>query len=134
MKRLLILFFISLSFSLLAKNDQKEEQIVGVYYLKNMFGHLHQTANQNSISLTTLACGHPIKVLKTEKAQNQNWFMAEVGAHKGYLLEDHLSTKRPECFQSTYPNFFNHLNLDLAQMYYWGRLYDQFIDFEVKVQ
>lgn len=116
------------------KESPKDEQVVGVYYLKNMFGHLHQTTNANSVSLTTLACGHPIKVLKTEKVQGETWFMAEVGAHKGYLQEDHLSQKRPECFQGTYPNFFNNLNLDLAQMYYWGRLYDQFIELEVKVQ
>lgn len=114
--------------------EKKEEQIVGVYYLVNMFGHLHQTANSNSISLTTIACGHPIKVLKTEKSQNQTWFLAEIGAHKGYVLEDHLSAKKPDCFQGTYPSFFNLLNLDLAQMYYWGRLYDQFLEFEVKVQ
>lgn len=133
MKKLLFTLTLLLPFSLAAKNDSKDE-IVGVYYLKNMFGHLHQSANANSISLTTIACGHPIKVLKTEKAQGQTWFFAEIGAHKGYVREDQMTAKRPECFQATYPNFFNNLNLDLAQMYYWGRLYDQFIEFEVKVQ
>ena len=133
MRFMILSLILLLSFNVFGKTENAE-QIVGVYYLKNMFGHLHQTANPNSISLTTIACGHPIKVIKTERAQNQNWFLAEIGAHKGYVLEEQLSTKRPECFQGTYPNFFNGLNLDLAQMYYWGRLYDQFIEFEVKVQ
>ena len=105
---LLTIFF---SWGIYAVSDQaiekKDEQIVGLYYFNNMFGHLHQTTNPNSISLTTIACGHPIKVLKSEKVQNQNWFMAEVGAHKGYIAEEQLNKKRPDCFQGSYPVFFN---------------------------
>jgi hypothetical protein len=123
---LIILYF---CFSLPTHAD---EQFVGIYYIKSMFAHVHQMTNPGSVSLTTVACGHPIKVLKTEKNKNLVWFFTEVGAHKGYIQEDFTSSKKPDCFQSSYPIFFNGLNLDLSQMYYWGRLNDQYIHIDVK--
>ena len=111
---------------------QAEEQVVGLFYIKSMFAHVHQMTNANSVSLTTVACGHPIKVLKTEKNKNLVWFYTEVGAHKGYIQEDFTSSRKPDCFQASYPIFFNGLNLDLSQMYYWGRLNDQYIHIDVK--
>jgi len=49
-------------------------------------------------------------------------------------LKDYLSAKRPTCFQGKYPKFFDALNLDLAELYYWGRLYDHYIQGETRVQ
>ncbi len=109
-----------------------QDQMVGVFYAKTLFAHLHERTNSNSVSLTTIACGHPLKVLKTEKIKNITWFQTEVGAHKGYIQEDFVSSSKADCFQSNYPIFFNGLNLDLSQMYYWGRLNDQYLQVEVK--
>ncbi len=111
---------------------QENIQVVGLFYLNRTFAHLHQSPQPSSLSLTTIACGHPLKVLKTQKENGKEWFYTEVGAHKGYISEDFISSIKPECLQSQYPAFFNSLNLDLAQMYYWGRLNDQFIEVEVK--
>lgn len=129
MKKIFFLLLMSISnFAFCSEN------IMGVYYLENIFGHLHQFPNRNSLSLTTMACGHPVKIIKSEKKNDQVWFYSEIGAHKGYINEENVTTKKPDCFQSSYHVFFNNLNLDLAQMYYWGRLYDQFNRVHIKAQ
>lgn len=125
--KFLLIFFALISF-------QSKAQINGIAYFSNMFGHLHQQANSNSISLTTLACGHPLKLGKMKKNGKEEWFSSQVGAHEGFINKSFVVEKKPECFQSSYPAFFNTLNLDLAEMYYWGRLFDQYITIEVKAQ
>lgn len=126
MRKWILFYFLINSFAFAEVN--------GIYYFDNMFGHLHQQANSNSISLTTLACGHPIKMGKIKKQGKEEWFQTQVGAHDGFLRKDFVVEKKPECFQSSYPAFFNTLNLDLAEMYYWGRLFDQYITVEVRAQ
>ncbi|MFZ4712302.1 MAG: hypothetical protein ACOYL6_01205 [Bacteriovoracaceae bacterium] len=129
MKKTFFLFSLFLFGMQISKAD---DQVVGIYYIKSMFTHVHQTTNANSVSLTTVACGHPLKVLKTEKTKTITWYYTEVGAHKGYVQEDFTTSTKPDCFQGNYPIFFNGLNLDLSQMYYWGRLNDQYIHVDIK--
>jgi hypothetical protein len=57
-----------------------------------------------------------------------------VGDDRGFIISSSLSEKRPVCFQEKYPKFYLNLNLDLSEMYYWGRLTDQYLSEESKVK
>ena len=117
--------------------EKKIERVnapLGVVYYVNSFGHVHQMAQINSASVTTVACGHPLKVNESLNSYGQEWLIVSVGPQKGYVLKEFTSERKSECFQEKYPKFFNSMNLDLSELYYWGRLYDQFIRGRSRVQ
>lgn len=117
-----------------AETAPNDEKTVGVYYFKPMFGHIHQSATRTSASLTTIQCSHPVKVLESTKVSvDPAWSYVNVADYKGFIMKEFLSEKRPECFQGKHPKFFDAMNLDLAELYYWGRLYDQFITGETRI-
>ena len=117
----LFFLFLFLSFSLQAK-------VVGVMYFNEFMGHLHKSATKTSNSLTTIQCSQPVKVLEENgKFSSGQWFYVSVGNDKGYIHSQFLQTSRPECFQERYPRFYQKLELDLSDMYYFGRLQDHFI-------
>jgi hypothetical protein len=100
-----------------------------------MFGHVHSKSDSFSSSLSTLACGHPVKVIRNRGTYDRDvWFYVKVAGVKGYIKREFLQQKRPSCFQSKYPKYFNALNLDLNELYYWGRLSDHFVEGESKVK
>lgn len=118
-----------------ANSAPTDEKVVGTFYLKPIFGHVHQTAARNSASLTTIQCSHPVRVIESSKVQvGREWAYVQVADYRGFILREYLSEKRPECFQGKYPKFFDSLNLDLAELYYWGKLYDQYVQGETRVQ
>lgn len=124
----LSLFFLSSSYA----NDV-QTKVIKISYLKNIFGHIHQNASRFSTSLTTLACGHPIKVYevtqrsgKKESIFGPGFHYVSAGNYFGYIQSDSLVDKRPTCFQDRYPKFFDAFNLSITELYYWGRLYDHF--------
>lgn len=120
---------------LFAETNSTDEKVVGIFYMRPMFGHVHRSSTSNSAGLTTIQCSHPVKVIESSKVSvTQEWAYVEVGDHRGFILKDFLSEKRPDCFQGKYPKFFDALNLDLSELYYWGRLYDQYIQVETRVQ
>lgn len=85
--------------------------------------------------MTTIQCSHPVKVIESSKVTiNEAWAYVEVADYRGFIRKEFLSAKRPDCFQGRYPNFFDGLNLDLSELYYWGRLYDQYIEVETRVR
>jgi hypothetical protein len=128
----LFLLFSLLSF---AETTSTEEKVVGVFYMKPLFGHVHQTSVRTSPSLTTIQCAHPVKVLESSKVSvSAEWAYVQVADYRGFILKDYLSERKPDCFQGKYPKFFDTLNLDLQELYYWGRLYDQYIQGESRVQ
>lgn len=115
--------------------------VLGVFYLKPMFAHVHQNASRYSASLTTLACGHPIKVLQSTKENgtpevvfNGSWNLISVGPYEGYIRTEFLSPTRVDCFQDKFTKFFDIFELDLAELYYWGRLYDLYWQGKSKVR
>jgi hypothetical protein len=111
------------------------EKVVGNLYFKNYLGHLHKNPSRGSSSLTTIQCAYPVKVLDdTEKSAPEGWVYAKVGDDRGFIQSGFLDIKRPDCFQEKYPNFYLNLNLDLTDMYYWGRLNDQYLLEESKTQ
>jgi hypothetical protein len=114
---------------------QALEKVVGKLYFNKFLGHLHKNPSRSSSSLTTIQCAYPVKVLSgTERSLPPGWIHAQVGDDKGFIQSTFLADKRPECFQDKYPKFYLQLNLDLTDMYYWGRLSDQYLLEETKVK
>lgn len=103
------------------------EKVVGRLYLNTFMGHLHKNPTKQSSSLTTLQCSHAVKVIENEGVSvPSGWVYAQVGEDKGFIHVSQLTSTRPECFQDKYPRFYSSLNLDLTDMYYWGRMFDHF--------
>lgn len=113
-------------FSLLLNTAAADKLEARMYFTKT-FGHVHQHPLDNSNSLTILQCAHFLEVLDKEKL-DADWAYVKVGEDKGYIRKDFLSDKKPNCWQEKYPRFFQSLNLDLTQMYFWGRLSDHYIE------
>jgi hypothetical protein len=131
MKLLLALIF---STTLFADTTATDERVVGVFYLKPLLGHVHQSAVRESASLTTIQCAHPVKVIESSKVSTDpKWAYVEVADHRGFILKEYLSEKRPDCLQGRYPKFYDAMNLDLAELYYWGRLYDHYVQGHTRV-
>ena len=103
----------------------QDESAADVRYFIPMLGHVHQSPARPSPSLTTLQCGHPLKLISDAKVSvGPEWAYVNVADHKGFVWRKHLATAKPDCFQARHPKFFDALNLDLAELYYWGRLND----------
>lgn len=113
--------------------EDRKKIFIGVWYFKKMFGHVHQTPNQFAGSLTTLSCGHPVKIYQSPDKSHDNWELIQAAGFEGYILKDFLSQTRPDCFQQKYSNFFNSVDLDLTDLYFWGRLYDQYFMLKTEV-
>lgn len=110
-----------------------QEKVVGVFYFAPILGHVHQSPQRTSASLTTIQCGHPLKVIEDAQiAVSDDWALVRVADWKGFVWRSHLAATKPACLQSRYPKFFDSLNLDLAELYYWGRLSDHWATGEVK--
>ena len=111
------------------------EKIIGKMYFNQFLGHLHKNPSRSSSSLTTIQCAYPVKIVEEKSNQiPKGWFLARVGEDKGFIQTKFLSEKRPSCFQEEFPKFYLKLNLDLTDMYYWGRLSDQYLFEESKVK
>ncbi|MFY7991818.1 MAG: hypothetical protein ACOVP4_00880 [Bacteriovoracaceae bacterium] len=135
MKKIITLLILMISFSTLAETVAEDEKVVGVFYFSPILGHVHQSPKELSSSLTTIQCGHPIKVIESTKVKvSPEWSYVQVADFKGFILKSYLVASRPECFQGRYPKFFDGLNLDLSELYYWGRLYDNYLQGQSKVQ
>jgi hypothetical protein len=118
------------------ENSATQSVSTKIFYYKNTFGHLHIAPYPASSSLTTIACGFPLKIIIDQKDKlylSKEWFKAEVGGQQGFINRTDISPTKPKCLQDKYSAFFNMLNLDLENLYYWGRLYDQFIEVETNI-
>ena len=106
-----------------------KEKALRVAYYNHLFGHIHKNPSRYSISLSTISCGHPIKIMGTDGkvTMSGNFYKVNVGPYKGYISKKYLNKKKPDCFQDRYPRFFDNLDMSLTDMYYWGKLYDQYV-------
>ena len=129
-----LIFFIIASYGQRLAEPQIKTK--GIYYLKSMYGHVHQNPSPYSNSLTTVSCGHPIKVYASSKkdAYGEKWEHVKVGLFTGYILKRLLAQKQTWCLQDKYPRFFEDIGLSTTDIYYWGRLYDHHISNKTKVQ
>lgn len=110
---------------------------VGYRYVNTPFAILHSNPSRYSSALTTITCSFAVKLTENSSVVSQNsldWIKVTAGEFSGHIQLDHISTTRPECPQSKYPEFMNSLNLDLNELYYWGKLQDQWIVGRSKVQ
>lgn len=100
-----------------------------VAYFSKLFGHIHKNPSRYSQSLSTIGCGHPIKVLQGKGGEIvvNEFHKVSVGPYTGYISKKYLRSKKVSCFQDRYPRFFDNLGLSLTDMYYWGKLYDQYV-------
>ncbi|MCO4792160.1 MAG: hypothetical protein KC493_00505 [Bacteriovoracaceae bacterium] len=131
MSRCLILFLLFSSFSVQGKMVKKIEKVM---YYKYMFGHLHQNPSKYSTSLTTIGCAHPLRVysVKTSGSKprmvfNKEWYFVKAGPYEGYIRSQQLSRRKPKCFQDKYPKFVDQFDMEISDMYNWGRLYDLYL-------
>ena len=117
----------------LDSQEKPKAQNIGVRYLNAMYAHIHQNPNRFSVSLTTISCAHPMRLLSLVSGEqgkapieifNKEWRLVKAGPYEGYIRDSFLSEKKPECFQDRYSKFFEAMKLEIADMYYWGRLND----------
>ncbi len=135
MKKILLSFAFFLVVSGVLSKSWANEKVVGRLYFQKVMGLVHKNPSKGSSSLTTLQCGHAVKVIVDSSIRYpKGWTYVKVGDDRGYILNDYLTNKRPNCFQEKYPKFFNALNLDLTDMYYWGRLFDQYVIEESRIK
>ena len=125
---ILLLFFINHLFA------QDVPQVVGTKYYQYLLGQIHESPLINSPQVTTIQCNHPVKIMMSDQIKlDQNWFYVEVSDFKGFMRKELLSDHKTDCLQARYPKFWDAMNLDLVQLYYWGKLYDQYIIGEIQV-
>jgi len=131
----MILILLLSSLLSFAETTSTDEKVVGIFYMKPLFGHVHQSSVRTSASLTTIQSAHPVKVLESTKVSvSGEWAYVQVADYRGFVMKQFLSEKKPDCFQGKYPKFFDTLNMDLSELYYWGRLYDHYVQGETRVQ
>jgi hypothetical protein len=122
------IFILAFLFNLPSLNAAPKEA-VRVLYFSKLFGHIHKNPSRYSQSLSTIGCGHPTKVIGNTETSSSgvSYLKVKVGPYVGFISKSYLKTKKPNCFADEYPRFFDNLNLSLTDMYYWGKLYDQYI-------
>jgi hypothetical protein len=112
-----------------------KDKVMGRLYFQDFLGHVHKNPSKASSSLTTIQCAYSVKVIEDLEVRSpKGWVYVKVGDDRGFIMSSSLSEKRPTCFQEKYPKFYLNLNLDLSEMYYWGRLTDQYLSQESKVK
>lgn len=119
-----------------------KKSMIAVKYFKEMMGNVHQNPSRYSQVLTTISCNYPVKVMKEVSKDGKEfilfgedkWNLVTVGPYEGYVMTDYLSDKKNDCFEEQYPKFFDGLNLDINDLYYWARLYDQYVQGKSKVR
>ena len=148
MSKLIIVLLLILSFNLeaqtqtpLAATSGMAKSLIGVKYFSQMMGNVHQNASRFSQVLTTISCNHPVKVMKETSKDGKefilygdNWHLVNVGPYEGYVMASYLSDQKNVCFEEEYSKFFDGLNLDINDLYYWARLYDQYVQGKSKVR
>lgn len=118
-----------------------KKTLISVKYFNEMMGNVHQNASRFSQVMTTISCNYPVKVMKETSADGKdfvlhgdnNWNLVNVGPYEGYIMSAYLSDKKNECFEEEYSKFFDGLELDITDLYYWARLYDQYTQGKSKV-
>lgn len=129
--KIIVLLFISITYSYGADKKVLDK----VMYVKSLFAQVHKSPSKYSNYMTTTECGHPVKVYKMISKKNssvrilfnRSWHLVKVGAYEGYMNAIQLSSRKTVCFQAKYPKFFDSIDLGINDMFYWGKLYDQYV-------
>lgn len=145
MSKAILSMMLILSFNLAAQTAapaSMTKKLVGIKYFNQMMGNVHQNASRYSQVLTTISCNHPVKVMKETSKDGKefllygdnNWNSVVVGPYDGFIMSEYLSDKKNVCFEEEYSKFFDGLELDINDLYYWARLYDQYVQGKSKVR
>jgi hypothetical protein len=146
MKIFILIFTIVLSLSIEAQEAGSSAQMkrlpIGVRYFSQMMGNVHQNPSRYSQVLTSISCNHPVKLLKEVSKDGKEfilygedkWHLVSVGPYEGFVMADYLTEKKSSCFEEEFPKFFDGLSLDINDLYYWARLYDQYVQGKSKVR
>jgi hypothetical protein len=129
-------FFFLLGILPLAKglDSPSKKEYVGIFYFNKIFGQVHEARSSFSTGLTTISCGTPLKLFQLAQKVPDSWSQVQSGGYEGHILKNFLDQEMPkDCFQQKYHHFFNALELDLSDQYFWGRLYDQYIMVKTEV-
>ena len=110
--RKLVIGFIFIAISNLAMAQGQ------IYFINESFSHLFEFKSDNASYSQTLSCGTPVVVLE----KNIAWSKVQFNKNIGFVGTSSLSLKNPECFHEKYPEFYEALNIDSADLYYWGKL------------
>ena len=116
--------------SFAAKGDLKN---VGTFYFVPFYGHLHQNPSNYSQSVTALSCGHPVKLMEELGVAPGEWNQVEASGRSGFIRSRYLSASRTSCFEQRFPEFVQKMELRIEDLYYWGKLYDNYTYAEVKL-
>ena len=144
MESLMKRFFIILSLFfagvgvLCAQETKSTRMIIGIEYFKEIMGNVHQNPDRYSQVLTTISCNYPVKILDDKSKSHfsydkKKWSLVRVGPYEGYVLKGYLNSSKNICFEEQYPKFFDGLELEISELYYWARLYDQFVQEKTQV-
>jgi hypothetical protein len=142
--KFIIIFFLILNLNLAIGSPAvpMKKAIVGISYFSKPMGNVHQNPSRYSLILTTISCNHPVKVMKETSTDGKEfvlyaedkWNLVTVGPYEGYIMAEYLSDKKTECFEEEYSKFFDGLNLGVNELYYWARLYDQYVQGKSQVR
>lgn len=127
MMRLILATFIVI-FSIHTYGKTQIKKIEKLMYFNKTYGHIYKKPSHASQSFSTISCGHPIKVMSINGQVDwgKGFYFVKAGPYEGYIKMESLSKRESSCIQDKYPRFFNALNLSVSDMYYWGKLQDQF--------
>lgn len=93
-------------------------QATKTLYVQNSFVHLQDFIAENSSYSKTLVCGTPVKLIQEQGKNIKVQFDKTIG----YIPTESVSIIPTQCFQEKYPKFFQSLNIDNADLFYWGKL------------
>lgn len=111
---------------------EQKKKLVGRLFVIPMVINLHQRAVKYSPTLTSLSCGDRVEAYEVEVPNKMGWYEVKAGRWVGYLEREYLQESYPRCFRNEYPRFWSKLELDSSQKYYWGRLYDLYVQGQTK--
>ena len=133
-----VVFCLIFSFYPLSLQGEKvtKDSLEGVFYVSSLYGHIYQLPSIHSMALTTVACGHPVKVysMKEKNRDKRDWRKVKTVGLQGYMELKSLKTQKIICLQNQYPKFFNSLDLTASEMYYLGRLPSLYVEGRSKVR
>ncbi len=123
-------------------NKSLKKVLIGIKYFSQIMGNVHQTPSRYSQVLTTITCNHPLKIMKEISNDGKElilfgedkWNLVTVGPYEGYVMSDYINDTKNSCFEEEHSKFFDGLNLDINDLYYWARLYDQYVQGKSKVR
>lgn len=133
-KLILCLTLVFLMPSIASSAEKYSRKVVRIVFFKEIFGHIHQNPSKYSTAITTISCGHPLKVYKVTDSSgrstevfNKSYMFIKAGPYDGYIKKSLVTSSRPKCFQDKYPRFFDQFEMDISELFNWGKLYDLYL-------